>query len=167
MPIEAMEYEAYIGANLNTDLLQEEEDPKGIIRDVVFQSGIQISTDHWYNLKSNEEGETVAPSWDSDALNLKKKIEKARAFLSANQIKTKVNRNLFESKLGYDINERYKEFAGESDDWEEGLSLGDISAFETHLRGINARQADELIEQLLDSKLLLEAYKSERGEPKK
>ena len=60
MPIEVMEYEAYI-ANWNIDYLRSNRDA---IK-VVFDFGIGISVGHWYKEQSEELGEIVRPSWDS------------------------------------------------------------------------------------------------------
>lgn len=60
MPIEVMEYEAYV-ANWNIDYLRSD---KEAIK-VVFDFGIGISVGHWYKEQSEERGEVIRPRWDS------------------------------------------------------------------------------------------------------
>ena len=58
MPIELMEYEAYIAGGNNTYI---KEHPQ--IARLVFDSLIGASVRHWYNQTSEERGEEVTPTW--------------------------------------------------------------------------------------------------------
>ncbi len=60
MPIEVMEYEAYV-ANWNIDYLRSNKDTVG----VVFSFGVGGSVGYWYKEQSEVLGEVVQPIWDS------------------------------------------------------------------------------------------------------
>lgn len=60
MPIEVMEYEAYI-ANWNIDYLRSNKEAI----EIVFSFGIGTSVGHWYKEKSEKLGNKVYPCWNN------------------------------------------------------------------------------------------------------
>ncbi len=60
MPIEVMEYEAYV-ANWNIDYLRGNRDAI----QVVFSFGVGTSVGYWYKQQSEDSGENILPVWNS------------------------------------------------------------------------------------------------------
>lgn len=60
MPIEVMEYEAYV-ANWNIDYLRGNRDAI----QVVFDFGVGASVGYWYKQQSEDSGENILPVWNS------------------------------------------------------------------------------------------------------
>ncbi len=58
MPIELMEYEAYIAGGNNEAL---KDDPELV--DFVFRHLIGASVSHWYSFESKKRGENISPTW--------------------------------------------------------------------------------------------------------
>lgn len=66
MPIELMEYEAYIGGNVDMQELEglTDEQLRIFVLETLFGEKIGGSVEHWYQEQSNKQGHEVKPPWE-------------------------------------------------------------------------------------------------------
>ena len=76
MPIEAMEYEAYIAANLNVKAIQEESPDRTEGIRAIFQYAIGSSIENWYKEESSKQGMEIKPVWNNKEYFLKRDEKK-------------------------------------------------------------------------------------------
>jgi hypothetical protein len=162
MPIELMEYEAYLGANFMAEkLLESDADRTAFaLHDVLFGNFcIMGSVNWWYSDASKSRGVTVSPEWSTYDKNKQHTIARSREFIFTNDTNKTVSSKEFLAQLDDNLTDGFTSFiTPDVGAVPKDISLREIREFDLKLRESRLDLSDLFIGGMLESGVLLNLY---------